>query len=479
MSVISSILQHNKIAKLIKHSVSSLILLCFFHLLSYFSASPLFSVIALLIFFYFTIGLAKYAPATFVLTLTFMFFRVTCLISGISIEYGAEMVELELMGYASGAMVRLVIVYIFFITVMAIVIEGFYSRFNKEINSSYYASTLQNKNWVPLLFIATILLTLVAFLIGAKTGFPMITGMSRLAFREEAGSKLFLLYISNRNIFILLLGLVFATCIGGKRKFSLVLYVMTIIVAILFGEKFTSLMSLSILMFTPTLLLSPRLNNLNLSKLALPIVLLSAFTIPIILQVYGWSDDPIAAVEKLTNRFAGQAQLWFVADAEMTHYFAFDIDSFMHNIRSFLSLNAAGLANTEPYFGARYFMYNFMSDDLLFLFLETKALTLTMAFEPYLLMTNGWLGQLVPLSICAIAYALNFVYLIYGVFRASPITLFIAMKLLIWSTMAVQQGELYFMFGIKFMIICFIAFIYEKRQLKNGNSLEKNVVVGG
>lgn len=466
MTFFSTLLQHSKIAKLVKHSLFSLVLLWFFHTLGYFFPSAIFSVIALFIFAYFCIGLSRHAPASFVLLLTFMFMRVTCLISGISIEYGAEMVELELMGYATGAMLRLVMVYIFFITVGAIVIEIFYSRFNNLIDNSSHANELQNKRWVTFLFAAVISLTLIVLIIGAKAGFPILTGMSRLAFREEVGSKLFLLYISNRKIFILLLGVVFATSMGYQRKLSFALFVTTIFVSILFGDKFTALITTSIYMFTPSLLLSKRLNNLNLVKLAVPMMLLSILTIPIILHVYGWADDPTLAVERLTNRFAGQAQLWFVADSEMNALFAFDLSALLHNIRSFIQLNGFELANTSPYFGARYFMNNFMSDDLLFLFLETKALTLTMAFEPYILMTNGWLGQLIPLTICATAYALILSYLTYGIFKANPISLFIALKLLIWSGMAVQQGELYFMFGLKFMFVCAIAFAYEKKFVR-------------
>jgi hypothetical protein len=462
MTFITALVKHPNIARLIKHSLLSLLLLWLFSGLSYFVPSPVFSVIALFIFAYFIVVLSKYAPATFVLLLTFIFLRITCLISGIAIEYGAEMIELELMGYATGAMLRLVMVYIFFITVLAIVLEIFYCRFTNEIDSTFYAAKLQNEKWVPILFMGTIFLTLITLFIAAKTGLPLLTGMSRLAFREEVDSKIFLLYASNRKIFILLLGLVFATCIGYKRRFSLALYIVTILVAILMGEKFTSLIGISILMFTPSLLLSRHLNSLNLVKLAVPLLALALFTLPVILNADGWSEDPVMAMEKLTSRFAGQAQVWFLADSEIQHYFAFDLDSLLHNVRSFLNLNGFELANISPYFGARYFMYNFMSEELLTLFLETKALTLTMAFEPYLLMTNGWLGQLLPLSICAVFYALILTYISYGIFKANPISLFIAVKLLVWSAVALQQGELYFMFGLKFLGVVFIAFLYEK-----------------
>jgi hypothetical protein len=453
---------HLNVIKLLKSAFFILFLLWVLNTLSYFYPSPFFAVISLIFFLTFIVFLSKFTPTTFILLLIFIFFRLTCLISGISIEYGAELVELQMMGYATGAMLRLAMVYIFFITISAIVIEWFYYRYNAVLDWNFYSYQLQDKKWVWLFFTVVFMATIVALVIGAKAGFPLITGMSRLAFREAVESKAFLLYISNRQIFILLLGVVYALCIGYKRKVSLALYLLTIFVAILFGEKFTSLISLSVLMFTPALLLSKRLYNLNLTKLVIPIIILSLFTVPIILYVYGWNEDPIMAVEKLTNRFAGQAQLWFIADSEMSSLFSFDLNSFIHNIHSFISLNGFELANDAPYFGARYFMYNYMGDDLLFLFLETDALTLTMAFEPYLLMTNGWVGQLLPLTICAIAYALNLAYLHFGIIKGNLISLFLSVKLLIWSSLAVQQGELYFMFGVKFIIVCIIALFYER-----------------
>lgn len=467
----ASVLQHTNLARLFKHAAINILILSLMQLICFLVPLPIFSVFALIVFLYFVVGLSKYAPASFILLLTFMFLRVTCLISGISIEYGAEMIELDLIGHATGSMLRLVMVYIFILTVAALIIEPFYNHFKENIEPPEFANQLQNQSWIIVLFAVTLLLTLVVLIIGAKTGFPMITGLSRLAFREEVNSKFFLLYISNRKIFILLLGVVYVTCLDYKRKFSLGLYFLTILVAILFGEKFTSIITLSVLMFIPSLLLSKRLNNLNLVKLAIPMILLTLFTLPIILHVYGWSDDPELAIAKLTYRFAGQAQLWFVADSEMKDFFAFDLASLLHNFKSFIQLNNFELVNTAPYFGARYFMYHFMSDDLLFLFLETKALTLTMAFEPYLLMTNGWVGQLLPLTICTVVYALNLSYLAYGIFKANPISLFFAVKLLIWSSLVVQQGELYFMFGIKFLLVSSLAMVYEKKFLTSNSLL--------
>jgi hypothetical protein len=471
--------QQDHIIKLLKSVVYILFSLWILNALSFFYPSPIFAVISLICFLTFIVCLSKFAPTTFILLLIFIFIRLTCLISGISIEYGAELVELQMMGYATGAMLRLAMVYIYFITVSAIVIEWFCYRFNTVFDRDYYSSQLQNKKWVSLFFAVVFMATIVAIVIGAKAGFPLITGMSRLAFREAVESKVFLLYISNRQIFILLLGVVYAVCIGYKRKVSLTLYILTIFVAILFGEKFTSLILLSVLMFTPALLLSKRLYDLNLTKLVVPIIILSLFTVPIILYVYGWNEDPILAIEKLTNRFAGQAQLWFIADSEMSSLFSFDLNSFVHNINSFISLNGFELANVAPYFGARYFMYNYMGDDLLFLFLETDALTLTMAFEPYLLMTNGWVGQLLPLTICAIAYAFNLAYLHFGIIKGDFISLFLSVKLLIWSSIAVQQGELYFMFGVKFLLFCLISFIYEKSMSRKYKMENYSVLVPG
>ncbi|MFT6989207.1 MAG: hypothetical protein ACJASL_001175 [Paraglaciecola sp.] len=453
----------NGLAKTIINALCCLVILFLLNVVSYIIPSPFFTLAALIVFIYFIVSLAKFAPATFVLLVPYLVLRATVLLSGVSIEFGAEMVELELIGYATGSMIRLVMVYIFFVTVASLVIESIYRKLCQYYSHNSAESKIQHQPWVILLFVVFILLTLMALAIGAKAGFPLITGLSRLAFREEASSKLFLLYISNRGILILLLGLVFALAQGIKKQISLILFFITIFVSMLFGEKFTSILKLSVLMFTPYLLFKARHEKINLVKLGLPLTFVVALIMPVILYIYGWNDDPVLAVEKLQNRFAAQAQLWFLADSEMSSLFALDLDSLIHNLKSFFSANSFYYANNYPYTGARYFMYNYMSTDLLSLFLETKALTLTMSFEPYLLMTNGWLGQLLPLFICSAGYAANLSYLVYGIFRADPITIFFAAKLLIWTGVgAMQQGELIFMFGLKTVLLALIALSYEK-----------------
>ncbi len=462
MNVFSSIFLMPSIAHLVRLTVQAILALSVFSILSTLYPTPLFSVAALAVFGFYVVGLARYSPVAFILLLNYMFFRFTTLLSGVAIEFGSEMPELGLFGEATGSTVRLTMVYVFFIAVATIVIEVVKNATIKRFADFDRVNEIQTYSWIPFFFVALLFLTLCVVIIGSKVGFPVFTGMSRLEFREEVGSKLFLLYMSNRSIFAALLGLLIAVCTGFRRKVSIALFIMLITVSIMFGEKFTSLMTLSMLVIIPSIVLNKRISSLNLTRLAFPLVVISALTIPVILSVYGWADDPYLAMERLTSRFSGQGQLWFVADRDMSCFVCLDLEGLHHNLSSFVSFRPNEMADQYPYFGAKYFMFNYMEDGLLFLFLETQALTLTFGLEPYLLATNGWLLQLLPLTICAVVYGLNLSYLMYGFFRSDPITVFLALKLYIWITVGLQQGELWLVFGYKIILVVIVCYIYER-----------------
>jgi hypothetical protein len=462
MNIFSSILLLPSIAHISRVAGYAIFGLTLLNIMTFIYPTALYSIIGLGIFCLFTVALARHAPVSFILLLKYIFFRFTTLISGIAIEFGAEMPELGLIGEASGSTVRLIMVYVFFITVSAVVIELIKKVIVERANDYKARINIQFHIWVPLFFLALTLVTVIVLIIGSKAGFPMFTGNSRLAFREEVGSKFFLLYMTNRSIFVALLGLLIAVCTGLRRKLSISLFLMLIGVSILFGEKFTSLVSMAMLVIIPSIILNGKIQSLNLAKLGAALTVITAFTVPIILSVYGWSEDPILALERLTGRFAGQGQLWFVADRDVSCLICLDLEALQHNLVSFLSTNASELSNHPPYFGAKYFMFNYMESGLLFLFLETKALTLTFALEAYLLSTNGWMLQLLPLTMCAVTYAMALSYLMYGFFKSDPISIFFALKLLIWINGALQQGELWFLFGYKIVIFTLICFFYER-----------------
>lgn len=459
MRLVDSVLTSSNSASAIKLAFNTSFILMLLNLLSNFFPSELYSIFALIIFGIYLIGMSRYSRVAFILLLSYIFFRVTTLFSTIGIEFGAEMPELDMFGEATGATIRLAIVYVFFITVAAVVIERWYEVIN---NTVIRTSVISARVWVSALLFFVILLSFTVLYIGGEVGYPMLTGVSRLAFREDVDSKIFLLYISNRNIIVVLLGLVIATSSDMRRKISIGCFILILIVSLLFGEKFTSLISMLVFIMTPSLILNRQLQSFSLTRLIIILIFGAALTVPVILSVYGWSDDPAIAIERLVGRFAGQGQLWYVADRDTGSMFEFDLQAFQHNLKSFSSLNGSELSNVHPHFGAKYFMFKYMNDSLLFLFLETKALSLTFGFEPYMLVTNGWAGQLLPLTLCAIIYASNLSYLLFGLIKRDPVSVFLAMKIFIWVNIALQQGELWLIFGIKTLLVVVLCFVYER-----------------
>lgn len=462
MNILSSVLLLPGIAHVCRVAGFAIFGLTILNIMTLIYPAEIYSIASLGVFCFFAVALARHSPVSFILLLQYIFFRFTTLISGVAIEFGAEMPELGLIGEATGSTTRLVMVYVFFITVSATIIELIKKAIMERIGDFERRNNLQFHAWVPLFFFVLSVFTLIVLVIGSKAGFPLFTGMSRLEFREVVSSKVFLLYMTNRSIFVALLGLLIAGCTGLRKKISVILFLMLIGVSILFGEKFTSLVSMAMLVIIPSIILNRKVQSLNLTKLGTALAIITAFTVPIILSVYGWSDDPVLALEMLTSRFAGQGQLWFVADRDVNCLVCLDLEALQYNLISFISTNPSDLANQSPYFGAKYFMFNYMEVGLLFLFLETQALTLTFGLEGYLLATNGWLLQLLPLSICAATYAVALSYLMYSFYKYDPISIFFALKLLIWINVGLQQGELWLVFGYKIILFSLICLFYER-----------------
>lgn len=462
MHILSSVLLLPSIAHACRIAGFAILGLTILNIMTFIYPLALYSIVSVGLFCFYVIALARYAPVSFILLLKYIFFRFTTLISGIAIEFGAEMPELGVIGEPTGSTTRLVMVYVFFITVSAIVIELAKHMVIERMCDIGKRNGLQFHAWVPLFFLVLSFFTLIVLVIGSKTGYPILTGISRLAFREEVGSKIFLLYMSNRSIFVALLGLLIAVCTGLRRNLSIFFFLMLIFVSVLFGEKFTSLVSMVILVIIPSIILDKKVQSLNLTKLGGALAVITAFTVPIILSVYGWDKDPVLALERLTSRFAGQGQLWFVADKDVSCFLCLDLEALQHNLISFISTSPNILVNQTPYLGVKYFMFNYMEVGLLFLFLETQALTLTFGLEGYLLATNGWLLQLLPLSICAATYSVALSYLMYSFYKHDPISIFFALKLLIWINVGLQQGELWLVFGYKIILFSLVCLFYER-----------------
>ncbi|OFW88910.1 MAG: hypothetical protein A3B66_06955 [Alphaproteobacteria bacterium RIFCSPHIGHO2_02_FULL_46_13] len=436
--------------------------------------SAIWSVFALAIFGVYVCTLAKFTPVSFLLLLPYIFFRATTLLSGVAIESGGYMEDFETQGKATGAYIRLTAVYLIFISFGATIIEwGFNYLRSKSEDLLLIRERTQRHPWVWGFYAIFIIFSLYVIMIGLTEGFPFLTSADRLGFRD-VGGRGYIFYMTNRMLAAYLFGIIIFLCSGTRRFMAIMLLISMIIISILFGEKFTSLILIAMYVVTPAYLMNKSLQGSILHHLIPAIGAVAVLTLPVILMVYGWSDRPQDALEKLSTRMVGQGEVWFIADRDTDDAFIFEGKSINHILVSTISPKADEMALEPPFMGVMYFMNNYMTPGMLSLFLERPALTLTFGFEPYLLVVFGWIGMILPLCFYAGVYAAGLLYLAWGIQKARPISIFIAGKLLIWMVVGLAQGYLFMIFGFKLLIMAGAAFLYELissilSQKRNGN----------
>ncbi len=451
-----------KIAKIGILTVLSLFLLLLANLCFLAVPSVFWSVLSFLLFGGYLCGLAVISPVSFMLLLPYIFFRLTVLVSGIAIENGGYMEDLEIMGEASGAYIRLCGVYIVFISFAACVIEWCLKYcLSKNYNLDHLKERTQRHPWVWIFFGIFTAFSIYVLAVGLFKGFQLLTNVDRFKFRDEIGGRAFLLYMGNRFIAALLFGAIIYLCRGLRRNMAIFLFALMIVVSVLFGEKFTSLILMFIYVATPAYLMSRYLQRRILWHMLPSMAAAACLTLPIILMVYGWAERPHDAIDLLSVRMVGQGELWYVADRDTGEAFRFDQEQLVHILQASVIQEGNDIARESPFMGVYYFMNQYMPPGMLAFWLQRPSLTLTFGFEPYLLVVFGWIGMIVPLCFYAGIYALSLSYLAWSIFNARPISIFIAAKILIWIITGLAQGYLFMIFGFKLFLMALAAILYE------------------
>lgn len=427
-----------------------------------------FSYAALGAFVLFVVNMARNTPFTFAVLAGFLFLRATMFVSGIAIGSDAYMPEVTQFGAPSGAFLRLAMAYVFFMSVIQWYIEPRARSVMEESSKSRNKVAWSNINshiWVWGFMGVCMLLWALAMYAAARDGFPLFTGSDKMAFRiRNADVPFFIATLNNRPMIVGFLGLIFWETTGIRRRAALGVYLAFGVLSVLCGEKFTSLLSMLVMFFIPVMLKMAKDYPWRGLKNQLPIVLVTllacAITFPLMLRVYSGDEGLDAGITKFYERIASQGQLWYLADTDTTNLVNFDTETMQQEWQSWWVSNPLEFM-TPPYTG----LYNVMAayaPPAVFSGNFDQGLGFTMAFESYLLRSFGWLGMVPILAIIAFLYAAMLRYWMHAIFAIDPISLFLALKMQVWVKGALVDGDLYFMFGYKMLILVLIAVMYEK-----------------
>lgn len=431
-----------------------------------FMPSAGFAILATVIYIGYMMVTANYAPFGFVLLLPYMFLRATMLISGIAIESGGYMHEITMTGFANGSFLRLTMYFILFIYIAAMIIQRVItSAMERYGNLERLQQRITSQPWYHMLvwiFLGGIWLTMlyIVVAIGLTKGFPLLIGADRFVFRADAESRVLVSFFNNRLQLAGFLGLICVTQLKAHRVAGITTFFTMLVVSILFGEKFTSLVFMLLTFAAPLFLMRPSWRKNLLRRMIILGAVLTVLTIPLILLNYGWAESSSDAMERAKNRVASQGQVWFLADRFAQDAFSFPWDEIVHNASAFYSAEPELLARTYPFIGAQYFMATAMPSDMLGTFWN-HGISVTMAFEGYLLHLFGWFGMILPFALTAIYYSLALCYFGIGILSFNPIRVILAGRLLLGVNFAMMDGLTWFLFGWKTQVLLFIILLYE------------------
>ncbi|WP_413698793.1 DUF6418 domain-containing protein [Psychromonas sp. KJ10-10] len=162
----------------------------------------------------------------------------------------------------------------------------------------------------------------------------------------------------------------------------------------------------------------------------------------------------------IENRLLLQGQLWFVADLYQSDNLV-GLDSFVRNIPSFFHLSTNEFIKPIIPFGMRELMFIHAVPSVYDIYIENNV-TFTMGQMAMLLFWFGYLGMVIPLVFTAVFFGTVIYYLNNAILRFDVISILLASKIFMWFVFGFQQGEYWYVWGIKTMIFCVFVYLFEK-----------------
>jgi hypothetical protein len=352
------------------------------------------------------------APAV-VLVVPFFILHCSVMVSLVAIESGGLMKEMGIVGYSSTSGASYVIYSLIFLVSSTLT----FARLQRRSVQSGWLHEQGDDRRPFILSLASLAIGFVAtsYLIfaGLRTGFPLLTGTDRFAFRSAEADILTL------NLLNLKFTIAAAIGVGGAfsattllRNLHHFLFSSYVAVSFLYGDKFFIILSSAAFYAMPFLLRNPM-------EIARAIRRLTPFALLAIISVAGvttfvYSDYGSLGLEetltKLGERVAGQGQLWFMVVEDSPSWLNLNTTIVKENLASVFSGSGTNYA-FEHKLGPFHFVEKYMPSAMYLSFLRNGGwVTPTMVFEAYGLVTFGYLGLAFGMSLMGIVagYAAHF-----------------------------------------------------------------------
>jgi len=385
--------------------------------------SPFNAVAACILYGSAFIAIFRWRPKAVLFAAPIAFVHTSVLVSLIAVESGAFMKEMGAVGRASGAGALYALLTIVFLWAAAWIFGVLERKYpaapaGAEAMAKRHALLMR---WLPLAFGAFTILLLLAK--GAATGFPMLQGFDRFAYRRAVGDPITLNLLNLKIVIAAFLGTAATLSPLNRVKWCYHgVFIAYLAASFLFGDKFFILI-ISSLVYLATQLVG----DIALLKRRLKVVLPLAICVVIIascLTIYVYSGGGRLSFEstalRLLDRISGQAQLWFLAFDRNFGWLRFDSEAAMLNLQSLFASPAADFV-FEKRLAAFHFVWKYSPAQMYWSFVGNAGYVApAMAFEAYLMELFGLVGTLLALLLSGIVLGLISFAVYAGVRSGNP-----------------------------------------------------------
>jgi hypothetical protein len=311
----------------------------------------------------------------------------------------------------------------------------------------------------PLLFarVITLLLLIISLscilyllIVGGTLGFPLLNGVDRFDFRIGQ-SKYIGIILSIKSILAASLGMIrFLIVRRSLNRFLIDGVTVTLLaVALLFGDKFTSVLVFVAFYIGPYLAGSP---DTRMFRRLAPLAA-AAFVLVGSMTYYIYSDygnlPSEQTFERLLGRFTGNGQLWYSAMQDRTKFIDYDqsqVDAMKQVIVGGQGLESAVDHRT----GVFYLAFRYAPADLVISIIRKSGIVqLTGATEPWLLLCFGHIGMVFSIILLGALAGFLSMYMYISLRYQSIIGYLVGAFILLPFYSMMNQASFYEIFGWK------------------------------
>lgn len=399
--------------------------------------------------------------------------HVAVLVSLAAIESGASMKELGMFGEPSAGGVAFAVIGVVFVLAATVATRAAISRWPSPPPGQVVRLS------GPMAYLSVTIvgvLVVYLFLRGAVTGFPLLSGADRFAYRAAA-DVIVINVLTLKYVIAGFMGAGAALAAERRCRFAhQAVFVAYLAVTFLFADKFFNILIAAIIFSAPAFMLGVHSGGRALLRLLPGAVLAVASVLAVTVYIYSGGGVLSAAqtAERLLGRAAGQGQLWHVAVREHGDWLRFDAQEASKTLGS-LTANPAATYALRERMGPFYFIEKHAPSAMHRSFFANSGwVTPTMVSEAYALVMFGHLGLLVIVVAMGAVLGGLIGFFRWRLLSGNPFMVLLPAAMLTQFIYGYAQGTLYSLIGLStlkiyaaFFVVGWFSHLWLKRHAQS------------